>query len=219
MSKKTRRNETIKVWIVEDTANYRNMLRKMLNGCETIKCDYAFESMEEAIPVFRLGECPDVVLVDIQLPGINGIEGIKTLKAMYPALQPIVLTISENRTTVFEAICAGASGYLLKNDPFDAIRRGIHLVHEGGSPLSAPIASMVLNAFRHIPVAGTDHDLTEREIQILQLLSDGLIMKEIGAALFISKSTVDYHLRSIYLKLQVHSQAGAVGKALRKGLI
>lgn len=212
-------NETIRVWIIEDSNEYRQVLAKMLNTTEGIECEYSFTSVEEAMPVFHLGEYPDVVLVDIQLPGASGIEAIKQLKVMRQDLHSIVLTISENRETVFEAICAGASGYLLKNDPFDEILKGIKLVCSGGSPLSGPIANMVMNAFKRVPVAGGEDDLSEREGEILRLLSDGLTMKEIAATLYIARATVDYHLRGVYVKLQVHSQAGAVAKALRKGLI
>ncbi len=211
--------KTINVWVIEDAHEYRRELVEMLDATPGICCDRSFGSVEEAMPCFRAGEFPQVVLVDIQLPGASGIEAIKQLKEMRPGLHSIVLTISENRDVVFEAICAGASGYLLKNDPFDDIVRGIHLVFEGGSPLSGPVAAMVLDAFKHQPVLGGESDLNERETEILRLLSDGMVKKEVAATLHIATVTVDYYLRSIYQKLQVHSQAGAVGKAIRKGLI
>lgn len=207
------------VWIIEDTKQYRTLLAEMLNTEPGMNCEHAFGSVEEAMPVFSTGKCPDVAMIDIQLPGTNGIEAIKQLKLMHPGLHTIVLTVSDLKNTVFEAICAGASGYLLKNDPFDEILDGIRLVLKGGSPLSAPIANMVLNTFKHVPAATKSEELSEREIEILRLLADGMSMKEIGGNLYIARSTVDYHLRAIYQKLQVHSQAGAVGKAMRKGLI
>ena len=209
----------ISVWIIEDTKQYRALLAEMLNAEPGMKCDHAFGSVEEAMPVFSSGKCPDVAMIDIQLPGINGIEAIKQLKVMHPGMHTIVLTVSDLKNTVFEAICAGASGYLLKNDPIDQILEGIRLVLKGGSPLSAPIANMVLNTFKHVPAINKSDDLSEREIEILRFLADGMSMKEIGSELNIARSTVDYHLRAIYQKLQVHSQAGAVGKALRKGVI
>ena len=212
-------DETINVWIIEDAHEYRRELVEMLDATPGISCDRSFGSVEEAMSCFRAGQFPQVVLVDIQLPGASGIEAIKQLKEMRPGLHSVVLTISENREVVFDAICAGASGYLLKNDPFDDIVRGIRLVVEGGSPLSGPVAAMVLDAFKHKPVSGGDSDLNERETEILQLLSDGMVKKEVAATLHIAPVTVDYYLRSIYQKLQVNSQAGAVGKAIRKGLI
>jgi DNA-binding NarL/FixJ family response regulator len=212
-------DETINVWVIEDAHEYRRELVEMLDATPGISCDQSFGSVEEAMLRFRAGQFPQVVLVDIQLPGVNGIEAIKQLKEMRPGLHSIVLTISENRDVVFEAICAGASGYLLKNDPFDDIVRGIHLVFEGGSPLSGPIAAMVLDAFKHTSSHSGESDLNERETEVLRLLSDGMVKKEVAATLHIANVTVDYYLRSIYQKLQVHSQAGAVGKAIRKGLI
>lgn len=212
-------DEPISVWIIEDAQEYRRELAEMLDATPGICCEHSFGSAEESMPLFLAGEFPQVILVDIQLPGANGIEVIKRLKELRPSLHSIVLTISENREVVFEAICAGASGYLLKNDSFDDILRGIHLVYDGGSPLSGSIASMMLDAFQHLPTASADNNLNEREINILLLLSEGMVKKEIAASLSVATVTVDYHLRSIYQKLQVHSQAGAVGKAMRKGFI
>lgn len=212
-------SETIHVWIIEDAQEYRCELVEMLDSTPGICCKTAFGSVEEALPRFRAGEFPQVLLVDIQLPGVSGIEAIKQLKVMRPELHSIVLTISENRDVVFDAICAGASGYLLKNDPFDDIVRGIRLVFEGGSPLSGPVASMVLDAFKHRSARGVPSELNERETEVLRQLSDGLVKKEIASALNVATVTVDYYLRNIYYKLQVNSQAGAVGKAIRRGLI
>ena len=141
--------QLIHVWIIEDAAEYRKELSELLDATPGIRCDKSFGSVEEALPKFRAGEFPQVLLVDIQLPGVSGIEAIQQLKALHPGAHSIVLTISENRDVVFKAICAGASGYLLKNDSFDDIVRGIRLVYEGGSPLSGPVASMVLEAFQH----------------------------------------------------------------------
>lgn len=209
----------IEVWIIEDAFEYRRELVEMLDEMPGLSCKQSFGSLEEAMPRFRAGEFPQVLLVDIQLPGANGIEAIRELKSRQPGVHSIVLTISENREVVFEAICAGASGYLLKNDSFEDIVRGIHLVFEGGSPLSGPVATMVLEAFQHVKPQNQDSTLSEKEVTILSMLSDGLVKKEIAASLNVAAVTVDYYLRSIYQKLQVHSQAGAVGKAMRKGLI
>jgi DNA-binding NarL/FixJ family response regulator len=209
----------IRVWIVEDDADFREILREMLDTTEGIACDQAFNSVETALPAFSVDTLPDVVLVDLQLPGANGIEAIKKLAASYPQLHLVVLTISDDRPTVFNAICAGASGYLIKNDPLEKIVDGIRLVCQGGSPLSGAIASMVLSVFQGAHDISEACELTDRETQILRRLSQGVAKKEIVEDLSIASHTVDFHLRNIYEKLHVHSQAGAVGKALRKGLI
>jgi DNA-binding NarL/FixJ family response regulator len=211
--------QKIQVWIIEDTREFSKELSEMLDSCPGISCPRQFGSVETAVPAFKAHDCPDVVLVDIQLPGANGIEAIKQIKATHPSVHMIVLTISENRNTVFEAICAGASGYLLKNDSFEEIVNGIRLVFEGGSPLSGPIATMVLKAFKHVPFNDSTNELSEREREILTKLADGKVRKEVSQELHIAPVTVDYHLRNVYNKLQVNSQAGAVGKAIRKGLI
>jgi DNA-binding NarL/FixJ family response regulator len=216
MSKK---DQEIRIWIIEDERDFREMLREMLDGTEGMVCDQTFGSVEAALPAFTDGNHPNVVLVDLQLPGANGIEAIKHLKASFPEVHTVVLTISDDRTTVFNAICAGASGYLVKNDPIEKVVDGIRLVCQGGSPLSGTIASMVLSVFQGARDSGGECELTARETEILRMLSQGISKKEIVDELSIASHTVDFHLRNIYEKLQVHSQAGAVGKALRKGLI
>lgn len=218
-SEATNAADEIRIWIIEDAKRYREVLAATLNAAPGLRCEEAFGSFEEALPLFESGEFPDVAMIDIQLPGANGIEAIRTLKLMHPGLHTIVLTVSDLKNTVFDAICAGASGYLLKSESPEDIVNGIRTVVKGGSPLSGPIANMVLNTFKHVPSATKSEELSERELEILRALADGKSMKEIGAQLNITRSTVDYHLRAIYQKLQVHSQAGAVGKALRRGVI
>ncbi|QQL45814.1 response regulator [Sulfuriroseicoccus oceanibius] len=210
---------TTNVWVVEDSDAFRLELTELLDDEPTITCQQSFSTAEDALAALATNPAPDVMLVDIQLPGANGIELIRQVNASHPALCTIVLTISENRQTVVSAICAGASGYLLKNDDFSDIVDGIHMVADGGSPLSGAIASMVLELFKKAPPAAEDQSLSEKEIKILNLLADGEIKKEIAYQLGIAPVTVDYHLRNIYKKLHVNSQAGAVGKALRNGLI
>ncbi len=212
---KSKCKAAIRVWIIEDEPEFR----EMLDGTEGIVCDQVFGSVEAALPNFTEENLPDVVLVDLKLPGANGIEAIKRIKASYPSLHSVVLTISDDRPTVFNAICAGASGYLIKNDPLEKIIDGIRLVCQGGSPLSGTIATMVLAVFQGGRDVDGECELTARETEILRMLSQGISKKEIVDELSIAPHTVDFHLRNIYGKLHVHSQAGAVGKALRKGLI
>ena len=210
----------IHVWIIEDSRELSEELRRILNTTEDIKCTRTFGSAESALSAFSEGnDLPDVALVDIQLPGINGIEAIGRIKKLHPEVHSVVLTISEKRATVFDAICAGASGYLLKNDSFDHIENGIRLVCSGGSPLNGPAASMVLQAFKNITPPSEGSELNEREIEILSQLAEGKVKKEIASEMHIATHTVDYYLRSVYTKLQVNSQAGAVGKAIREGHI
>ncbi|CAA6677557.1 MULTISPECIES: response regulator transcription factor [unclassified Lentimonas] len=212
-------DETIRIWIVEDEPGFREMLSEVLNGAEGMCCDQTFGSAEAALSAFTDQDLPDVVLVDLQLPGANGIEVIKELKATRPEVHLVVLTISDDRPTVFNAICVGASGYLVKNDSLQKIAESIRMVSLGGSPLSGSIASMVLSVFQGGQHPDEAYQLTERQTQILRMLSQGNSKKEIVAELAIAPHTVDFHLRNVYEKLHVNSQAGAVGKALRKGLI
>lgn len=211
--------QPVTIWIVEDHRPLREQVAKMINLSADLSCTETFSCYDEMLPLLREKKFPDLMLVDIQLPGIDGIEIIKNIRAMHPATQFIVFTISENRNTVFNAICAGASGYLLKDASFDEILRGIRLVIAGGSPLSGPIAAMILDAYKQPAPGPADSGLTEQELEILNYLAAGVMKKEIAAKISIAASTVDYYLRSIYKKLQVHSQAGAVAQAFRKGLI
>jgi len=209
----------IRIWIIEDEPGFREMLNEVLNGVDGMHCDKAFGTAEAALSAFTVDDLPDVVLLDLQLPGANGVEVIKELKVKHPSVHLIVLTISEDRPTVFNAICIGASGYLVKNDSLEKIIESIQMVSKGGSPLSGSIASMVLSVFQVGQDTNEAYQLTQRQTQILRMLSQGISKKEIVAELSIAPHTVDFHLRKVYEKLHVNSQAGAVGKALRQGLI
>ncbi|MDZ8120237.1 response regulator transcription factor [Pontiella agarivorans] len=204
------------VWIIEDEAHFRNHLARLINLDDVIECTAKFESYEEALPSIESAAYPDLLLLDLNLPGMHGLEVIRELTEKHPDIHILVLTVDENRKTVFDAICAGAAGYLVKNDPFDDILKGIHQVMEGGAPLSSSIASYVLQYFK--PKQPFE-ELNEREVEILEMLANGDTRKEIAAKLHVAPTTVDYHLRSIYVKLQVNSAAGAVAKALRDRLI
>ncbi len=217
MSKK--KKSVVQVWIIEDENHYRNQLTKLLNLDDSIECTKTFESFEAALPCFEDSDLPDILLLDLNLPGTHGLDVIRQLSQTHPSVQILVLTIDDHRKAVFDAISAGASGYLLKNDPYEDILRGVHQIMEGGAPLSASIASYVLETFKKGSPKSADEKPTERETEILRMLADGKTRKEIAAALCVAVTTVDYHLRSIYEKLHVHSTAGVVGKALRDRLI
>lgn len=207
------------VWIIEDEDHYRNQLKKLINLDEWIECTKSFESFEVARPCFEKEPLPDILLLDLNLPGMHGLEVIRELSQTYPSIQILVLTVDASRKVVFDSISAGASGYLLKNDPYEDILRGVHQVLDGGAPLSASIASYMLETFKGGSAKSADEELSDREIEILQMLADGKTRKEIADILCVATTTVDYHLRSIYSKLHVHSAAGVVGKALRDRLI
>lgn len=191
----------------------------LLNELPDISCPRAFPSSEEALNALRVGAAPDVFLVDVALPGMNGIEGIKKIKAIAPQSQAIVLTVFDDDDKIFRAICAGASGYLLKTCSMEEIAASVRQVLEGGAPMSSRVARRVLEIFsRYAPKENTCA-LTPKEKMILELLARDFGKKQIAEELQISFHTVDAHLRHIYKKLHVHSSAGAVAKALKEGLL
>jgi DNA-binding NarL/FixJ family response regulator len=157
--------------------------------------------------------------MDIGLPGMSGIEGVRKLKAVSPETRVIMLTVFDENDTVFQAICAGASGYLLKSEPMDKILTSLQEVLHGGAPMNAQIARKVIDMFSRIAVPKGDYRLTPRELTILQGLVDGLSKKQIAEKLFLSYHTIDMQMRGIYSKLQVHSRSGAVAKAWKENLL
>ena len=185
-----------------------------------MKCPCAFASCEEALVALRSTPTPDVILLDVGLPGMSGIEGIPHLKVLAPATHIIILTVFDDQEKVFAAICAGASGYLLKNTDEEAIANAVRAVMDGGSPISPRVARLVLQMFtsRAVP-SKHEYGLSAREREVLELMVQGLIKKEIADQLTLSYHTVDNHLRSIYAKLQVHTRGGAVAKAVSEGIL
>jgi DNA-binding NarL/FixJ family response regulator len=208
------------VWLIEDHADSRRVLARVLNRTSTLVCPCAFASCEEALAALRTMPAPDVLLLDIGLPGMNGIEGIPHLKALAPGTHIIILTVFDDQDKVFRAICAGASGYLLKNADEEAIASAVREVMEGGAPVNPRIARLVLNMFatRAAP-SKKEYGLTSREQEVLELIVHGLLKKEIADRLNLSYHTVDNHLRNIYSKLQVHTRSSAVAKAVSEHLL
>jgi DNA-binding NarL/FixJ family response regulator len=211
--------DVISLWVVEDDDFYRNSLFDMLNNAGGMRCEHALRSCEEAFRLLEKEYAPEVVMMDIGLPGASGIEGVKRIKAISPATDLIILTIHEDDRKVFDAICAGASGYLLKSSAPEEIIRAIKEVLGGGAPMNAQIARKVLNMFSKFAAPQADYGLTEREKEILKLTTEGLTKKGIAARLFLSYFTIDTHLKNIYTKLQVHSRSSAVAKALKENLL
>jgi len=162
---------------------------------------------------------PEIILLDIGLPGMNGIEGIQHFKKISPSAKIIMLTIQDDDESIFKSICNGASGYLLKDSSSDKILEAVKEVLGGGAPMNSSIAFKVLEMFKNFIPAKNDYNLSPRETEILQLLVEGFTKKNIAGKLIISYHTVDSHLRKIYEKLEVHSASSAVAKALKENLI
>ncbi len=204
--------------MIEDNHAFRQTVARLLNQTQDIRCTQSFPACEDALALLQTGATMDVILMDVELSGMNGIEGLRKIKALRPAVRVVMLTVFEDHERVFRAICAGASGYLLKASPFDRIVESVHQVVAGGSPMSPRVATSVLEMFTRMAGPKTDFGLTEREREVLELMKEGLTKKEIAARLALSFHTVDDYLRNIYAKLHVHSQAGAVAKAMRHDL-
>ena len=210
---------TIRVAIIEDQRTTREALRTLLDGSAGYSTSGAFGSMEEALPHLT-ADLPDVVLVDLGLPGMSGIEGIRILRQQFPNLLALVLTVFEDDERIFDAICAGACGYLLKKAPLTRLLESIREVMDGGAPMSPQVARKVVRLFRDFrPPEHVDYALTPHETRLLKLLVDGHSYKTAAFELGITSHTVAFHLKNIYGKLHVHSKSEAVSKALRQGLI
>ncbi len=208
----------IDVWIVEDDAGYRRNLRQSLAREKHITCSRVFPSCVEFLQAIRSGDSPDLVLMDLGLPGMGGVEGIRELGKIAPDVTVIVLTVMENKEKVIESLDAGAAGYLLKSSSIREIVEGLQQVFVGGAALSPAVAKIVLEEVRK-PAPTESFNLSDREVDVLEQLAEGLSVKEIAAVLDISRATAAFHLGNIYQKLNVQSQTGAVAKALRAGII
>lgn len=207
------------VWIVEDGKDYRQTLQELIAGQDDLLCAQAFGSAEEILEFLNRNFAPDVILVDIGLPGMSGIELVERVRAFAPHTQMVMLTIHEDNDRIFEAICSGASGYLLKTATPEEILSSIREVLGGGAPMTPQIARRVLGLFSQVKSPRWNYDLTDRERDVLEELVKGNTKKEIAKVLFLSPHTVDTHLRNIYQKLHVNSRTEAVVKAIRENLI
>lgn len=210
-------NPPIRVVLIEDVVSYAEALRNYIGISHSgVECEGSFTTAEEALR-FIQKQPPDVAVVDINLPGMSGIELVARLKETCPGVLCLILTTYEDGAPIFDALKAGACGYILKRAPAQEIVSAIIQVHQGGSPMSPQIARRVVNFFHHQPPPADDPDvLSEREREVLQLLSEGSMYKEIAGHLNISLDTVRSHVRKIYEKLHVHSRTGAVLKYFGK---
>jgi DNA-binding NarL/FixJ family response regulator len=212
-------NRVIRTIIVEDQRDLREGLQTLINFTPDFKCIGAFRTMEEAIARIRY-EVPDVVLSDIGLPGMSGIDGIKILKEQYPDLIVLVLTVYDDNEKIFDALCAGASGYLLKQTEPVELLKSVKEAVAGGAPMSPEVAARVIKLFREVrPPEKVEYDLTPHEVRLLKLLVDGHNYVTAAEELKISYNTIKFHVRNIYDKLQVHSKSEAVAIAMRDGLV
>ena len=207
------------VWLIEDDARYRKNLCAAVDACESLKCAASFRSCEDALEALSSEPSPDIILLDIGLPGLSGLEGIPRFCELVPDAKIIIVTVFDDDDRIFNAICAGATGYLMKSASLDEIARAINEVRDGGAAINPRIAKRVLGFFNELNIEPKDYRLTHREKEILQLLVEGLIKKEIAVRLNLSFHTVDMYLRKIYQKLQVHNATGAVAKALKERLV
>lgn len=214
----TQSSFSISTILIEDNNATREGLTNLLGNAPGFECLDSFSSCEDAFKEID-AKLPDVVLMDIGLKGMSGIEGVKHLKEIYPSLTVLILTVFEEEDKIFEAIKAGADGYILKKSPPRLILKAVKDAYFGGSPISPSIAKKVLNEFSRQSRQTNKFDLTNSEIEILGHLVDGSSYETIAQELGRSIHTVRSHVRNIYSKLYVHSKTEAVVKALKNGII
>lgn len=209
----------IKTVIFEDNHILRDMLFQLINGSPGFICTGAFADAGDLVYKIVKSE-PDVVLMDIDMPGISGIEAVHIIKEKFPAVQILMQTIFEEDEKIYDSICAGASGYLLKNTPPAKLLEALQEVHSGGSPMSASVARKVLTVFqKQSHFKKEKFDLSEREIEVLQNLVKGMSYKMIADACGITIDTIKFHAKNIYEKLHVHSKSEAVIKAMKNRIV
>lgn len=210
----------IRVALFDDNKDLRDMFRLLVDAQADMVCVAVHPDLSQLMRDIDASR-PDVIVMDIQMPGMNGIEGVRAIKARHPAAQILMQTVFDDDDKVFDAICAGASGYILKTATVEEITMAIRAVHAGGAPMTPAIAMKVLSRFRaNETVTSTENfGLSDREKEVLTLLVKGRSYKMIADELGISYHTVDSHMRKIYEKLHVHSNAEAVSKAVSKRLV
>lgn len=209
----------VRVVLIEDQHEIRDGLRVLIDGTSDYTCAGSFRSLEEALPQVA-GLKPSVILLDIGLPGMSGIQGMLYLKERCPGVPILILSVYEDDERIFGALCAGASGYLLKRTPPARLLESLREIAHGGAPMSPEVARRVIQLFREFrPPETSDYDLTPHEVRLLQLLAEGHNYKTSAAELGVTANTVAFHMKHIYEKLHVHSKSEAVAKALRSGIV
>jgi len=209
----------LRVVIIEDLREVRDGLTAIIDATNGFQCAGSYRTMEDALKGIA-GTRPGVILTDIGLPGMNGIEGTRILRERFPEVPILALSVYDDDDNVFNAICAGASGYLLKNTPPGRLLESLREVADGGAPMSPEVARRVVTVFRQFrPPDRASYRLTPQEMALLTLMVEGHHYKTAADAMGISINTVSFHLKHIYEKLQVHSKTEAVAKALRERVI
>ncbi len=211
--------DDLRVAVIEDHRELREYLAALIGGSAGFRSTGSYRSMEEALPRIS-SDLPQVVLIDIGLPGMSGVDGIRILKERAPNMCLLVLTVYDDDERIFEALCAGATGYLLKKTPPARLLECLREAASGGAPVSPEVARRVISLFRDIrPPEKAEYNLTPHETRLLKLLVEGHNYRTAAVELRVTPSTVNFHLQKIYEKLQVHSKTEAVVKALRNRLI
>ena len=209
----------VSIVLIEDHAVYRESVCKALESISHYCCTGQFSNLEDALEAAEKGIEADIILLDLGLPGMNGLEGIVPLRKKLPHARVIVLTAFTDREKVFAALKAGAHGYLIKAATATRLISALDEVTDGGTPLDPQIAGMVLNTFRQLRPISDEEKLSEREREILMLVADGMTKQQIASELNISSHTVSAYLRRVFDKLHVHSLPAAVSTAIRRGLL
>ncbi len=212
MVKKTAK--PVKVWIVEDDQFLRESLVDIINSSDNFRATKSFRTGEEAIKHLK-SEQPEFILMDIELPGKNGVESTLAIRQQHPSVQIVMVTVYEDSDLVFNSLRAGASGYITKSSNFEQIIKGLQEIKNGGAPMSSRIAKMVIESF-HI---NYQSPLTQREAEILKLVAEGKTFTQISKQVFIARETTKTHVRNIYRKLEVNCRADAIARANRDHLI
>ena len=203
------------VGIVEDDDQIRKSIQDFLNRQNGFQCNWSFNSIESLLPNLKAEVLPQVLIMDLGLPGMSGIDGMKIIKERYPQIDLVVFSVYNDPQKIFDSLCAGATGYLLKNTPLEEIKSGIELLVSGGSPMSPQIARKVVEFFASRGKREITSPLSAKEKEIVLGLVDGLSYKLIADRLTISIETVRFHIKSIYRKLHVHGKAEVISKSLR----
>jgi DNA-binding NarL/FixJ family response regulator len=210
---------TVHVAVIEDQRRTREGLRWLIEGTAGFRCVADWGSMEEALAAPRRPHL-NVILLDLGLPGMSGIQGIVPLRELYPTASVVVLTVYTDNERIFGALCAGAVGYLLKNTPHVKLMEALRDVVNGGAPMSSEIARQVVDLFRRFrPPEKAQYDLTPHELRLLKLLVEGFSYKSAAVELGVTIHTIGFHVQNIYVKLRVHSKSEAVARALRENLL
>jgi DNA-binding NarL/FixJ family response regulator len=215
--------EEIRVWLVEDNEIYRRGLSRAIDSANGMSCGGEFECAENALEALSTAEAPEVILLDVGLPGMDGLAALEKIRKLSPESRVVILTVFNDSEKIFKAVCSGANGYLLKTASTDAVVTAVRQAAEGGAPMGAEVAERVLTLFATLAktkrAQADDYGLSPRETEVLQQMAEGLVNKQIAATLDVSIHTVTNHIRSIYAKLHVNTNTGAVAKAIREGLV